>query len=340
MTNESYTMIRFINENTINAKYDLVDEAAQSTLSNAVLDNMLKLTVGKYSKIDFSEISKSKGNFKQCSFYRNLTECIATLDKINKVTGKLELIGTVKTALSNIETFRPQFEAGFRHNDSLTIMMYNSICYAVMEIVTYLLVASLSFTKKLDGQDYVVNVKELDKKTVPLVSAVQSFNNSCSNGNIIKFFKTSQEELNECVGNLNEESIGEWLLHKGLDKLSDFYNNHDRGIKTTAKVVGIGIGVVVLLALLIPAIREIIYWIYRCRHTIAESARAQAEFLKCNVSVLEASGADEKVIAKQKAAIDRFENIANKIGIDSDKANRDTKIDIDADKIDASAIVF
>lgn len=349
MTNETYTLIRFINENTVNAKYDILDEAAQANLSNAVLDNMLKLTIGKYSKIDFSEISRSKGNFKQCSFYKNLTECIATLDKINKVTGKLELIDTVKTTLTNIETFRPQFENGFKHNDALTVMMYNSICYAIMEITTYLLATSLSFTKKLDGQEYSVNIKELDKKTVPLISAVQSFNNACSNGNILKFFNLSKEELNESVSMLNESNVLEWILGTGSnmlkkskvhEKILDFISDHDRGIKKTATIGFVGILVIVLLSLFIPTIREIIYWIYRCRHTISESARVQAEFLKCNIAVLESSGADEKIIAKQKAAVERFEYLANKIGIDSDKANRDTKIDIDADKIDASAIVF
>ena len=50
---EQFKLISFINENSINKNHNTLNESVQTGLSDAILDKMFELTVGKYSKIDF-----------------------------------------------------------------------------------------------------------------------------------------------------------------------------------------------------------------------------------------------------------------------------------------------
>ena len=103
-------IIRFLNENAMNINHNVLNESVQSNLSDAVLGKMFELTVGKYSKIDFSDIERSRGDITKIKYYANLRECIDILLDIHTVSNKIPGILAVSVALSNMLNLKKAFE--------------------------------------------------------------------------------------------------------------------------------------------------------------------------------------------------------------------------------------
>ena len=97
---------------------------------------------------------------------------------------------------------------------------------------------------------------------------------------------------------------------------------------------------IVLASNIVPFVREIIYWIFRTKAKISNAADLQAEFLQLNIEILKENDGNEKIIAKQEKWLKRFQNIAKAFALESDKAQKDAKKDMDSDKVDVSAIVI
>ena len=94
-------LLEVINENATTSFYT-TNEAVQVEVAEKVLDKIFSISIGKYNKINFSDIEKCRGDIKKVKFYKNLVECINTLKEINDVTHNIPDIIVIERALNNM----------------------------------------------------------------------------------------------------------------------------------------------------------------------------------------------------------------------------------------------
>jgi hypothetical protein len=324
-------MVSFINENAIGA-INVLDEGTEIKISDKVLEKMLALTIGKYNKIDFSQIEKSKGDVTKVKFYPNLNECINTLCEIHESTGQLPNALVLRTTLDNLVKNKSAFEVSFKVRNNCGIMIYNTITYALIEATSYVLASSIDFVK--GDIDDEVDAVVINADTA-LIKNLVKFNKCVADGSMNKFISKNQE-----VATMHEgiADVVASTTNSVLPQVGEFLSNH-KGVAIASAIV---IGLLILGVGIIPLIRELVYQIYKLRHNISQAAELQAYFLECNIRVLKDKNDpnNDKVIAKQTKSMNMFRSIANKFALDTDKAERDAKAEIVHDKVDVSGIII
>ena len=333
-------IIRFLNENAMNTYHNVLDESAQNVLSDAVLGKMFELTVGKYSKIDFSDIERSRGDITKIKYYANLRECIDILLDIHTTTDKIPGVLAVSTALSNMLNLKKAFEHAFRIKNNVAVIIYNTVMYSIMEATSYLIATSVDFVKSDSDTEFTVNLYT-DSKQHMLIDQLVKFNKTVDDGSLIKFIKETE---NVTPDSLHEASVVGTLLDKGLEKAIEKVGSiaSNKNVRKGAIIAASSAAVIWLACNIVPFIREMIYWIYKTRQKISDAAELQAEFLNTNIEILRSQNSDDnqKIISRQEKHIKRFKAIAKVFSIESDKAQRDAKKEISDDKVDVSNIVI
>lgn len=323
-------LLETINEHSKNPFYTM-NESMQHEIAEKVLDKIFILTVGKYNKINFSEIERSRGDLTKIKFYKNFKECVDTLNEINRVTNKLNEMQIINSTINNIIKLKPEFEKGFRIQNNYAIMIYNLVSYSLIESVSYVIATSINFVN--DNNVIITNNSENNL----LIDSLSRFNKLAEDGTIYKFIDKVEKEV------MNESFIGDFA--KGV------INNMDSKLSRTAKsnssiarniVIGAGVTVAFLFMIrsIIPIIRNTAYCVYNFKHKISESAQIQAEMLEMNIKILEEKGEDPKIIVRQQKWVDRFKRLAEKFSLDYDKSSRDAKMQIKQDKVDVDSILI
>lgn len=318
---QSFKHQTFIRENAENVVVDIMNEGSQVAVADAVLDKMFQLTISKYNKLNFNDVEMSRGDITKFRYYKDLNSCIEQLIDIHNKTNKLPEIVTIYTALNNIKDMKNVFTYNFRIKNNCAVMIYNTMVYIIMEAVSYTLASSIYFVN--ENNEYVMYINET--KNDALVNILTKFNVMVTDGSVMKFM----DKVNE-VNTMTEAS-----LYDVGKIVKDFVVNNKKSIATTAIVAS-----VLMVAInIIPLLREAVYWLYKIRHTISESARIQSEFFKLNIERLSNEDGTEKIISKQEKYVKFFDKIAKTFAIDDDKATRDSKHEIGTEKINVSHIV-
>lgn len=311
-----YDLLNVINENVTTSFYT-TNESVQIEVAEKVLDKIFSISIGKYNKVNFSEIERSRGDITKIKFYKNLTECISTLKEIDAVTHKLNDIYIVEKSLNNLISLKPDFEKSFRIKNNCGIMIFNLIAYSIMEATSYIIASSINFVK-----DQEIIISNVDSNKI-LIDSLIRFNELAENGTIYKFISESEKEiLNESIASTITSFMGNGLVRKA---------------------VGVGVlsvAFILILKSIVPLVRNTIYYIYKIRHTISETAEIQANMLELNICILKNNNADPVIIAKQEKWVERFKKYADKFALDSEKSKRDSDIDIKSDKIDIDSLVI
>ena len=305
-----------INENITTSFYTM-DEAIQSEIAEKVLDKVFSATINKYNKVNFFDIEKTRGDISKLKYYKNLIECVNTLKEIDAVTHKLPAIGTIEKAINNLIKLKPEFEKSFRVQNNCGIMIYNLITYSIMESVSYLIATSINFTSETE---IIISNTDSDKL---LVSSLDKFNVLSEDGTIYKF-------VNEVEKEIMNESIGTTLANF-IKKVP---------VKKMVGITLVSIAILGLLKSIVPLVQNTVYYIYKVRHKLSETAQVQADMLELNISILKEDGKDPKIIAEQEKWVERFKKYAEKFALDSDKAKRDSDMDIKNDKVDINSLVI
>ena len=207
-----------------------------------------------------------------------------------------------------------------------------------MEATSYLIATSVDFVKSDSDTEFTVNIYT-DSKQHLLIDQLAKFNKTIDDGTMIKFIKESE---NAELDSLQESTISELLVDKGLGAAMNFIKGHKKQIGKAAIGIGATAGIIWIACNIIPFIRELIYWIYKTRQKISDAAELQAEFLETNIEILKKNPNEktQKIISRQERHIKIFRTIARKFSLESDKAQRDAKKEISDDKVDVSNIVI
>ena len=302
MNNDFVTSLLLENCTTFKERNEIraLTESQQAKVSNVVLSNLYKSIIEK-GHIDFESITSSRGRISKYEGLENMLASLQIVDEIaNKSTVRVNEVKIIQDAITNIEGCSDLFEKGFKFNKEFVIMTYSSLVLACVEGTSGVLSSYMDFIKRPDQ----IQFKILDGKGKPhqkLISILENFNNSMKSGEFRRTISyVLESEGNNFVGLTATAAIGKSLVFLGG------------------------------LAMIIPAIREIIFMFYYSRMRVSEYLLQQAMFVKThrvNVELNSAIPARKKqeIIKKQEKMIADLTKISEKIKVDyavsSNKAN-------------------
>ena len=284
-----------------------VNEADQNAVMTSLANKLYQHIVDKVDDIDFGTIPLSKGDVTKIDNYDQLTDCINIIAEIlQQYNQNTESIETIATALQNIIDRTDMFTKAYKLNIEMPIIIYNTMVLSVVSSVSYMISACIEFIKAGDNQGFQIALdKAALSKTMNnvLFKDLERFNKICGSG---EFDKAMNYVINQ-----NTKNLTGW----------DMYN-----IGSVAMILGI-------LLLIIPLIRELIFFFYYSRCKVADYFEAQASLLTMNAYNIENNltrGDKEKkeIANKQKKIADKFKKIAEAIKIKNKTGEAKSQNDI------------
>ena len=283
-----------------------VNEADQNAVMTSLANKLYQHIVDKVDDIDFGTIPLSKGDVTKIDNYEQLTDCINIIAEIlqqyHQDTNSIE---TVATALQNIIDRTDMFTKAYKLNVEMPIIIYNTMVLSVVSSVSFMISACIEFIKSGDEGFQISLDKAALSKTMNnvLFKDLAKFNKTCSSG---EFDKAMEYVINQNTKNFTGMAM---------------YN-----LSSIAVFLGI-------LLLIIPIIRELIFFFYYSRCKVSDYFEAQASLLTMNAYNIESNltkgDKDKKEIAnKQKKIAEKFKKLANAIKIKNKVGETNSQKDI------------
>lgn len=283
-----------------------VNEADQNAVMTSLANKLYQHIVDKVDDIDFGTIPLSKGDVTKIDNYEQLTDCINIIAEIlqqyHQDTNSIE---TVATALQNIIDRTDMFTKAYKLNVEMPIIIYNTMVLSVVSSVSFMISACIEFIKSGDEGFQISLDKVALSKTMNnvLFKDLAKFNKICSSG---EFDKAMEYVINQNTKNFTGMAM---------------YN-----LSSIAVFLGI-------LLLIIPIIRELIFFFYYSRCKVSDYFEAQASLLTMNAYNIESNltkgDKDKKEIAnKQKKIAEKFKKLANTIKVKNKVGEANSQKDI------------
>ena len=296
-------------------KFDMMDKETYLSITHIneseqreVVANMVRKVYDSMSKykdgLDVGIISASKGDLDKIPGFEVTLECIAACTKIAD-DYKLEktAVNIANEAISKLRSLERDFNKAYQVGAQVICDIYETTTFAVIaatsviasEMMRYMATPQVGTVEKkgflnnyqATNTIYAVKVGGDSNKGLPsqfLFVYLNKFNDGCRSGNM----KTLIEKL------IKVEA-------KGITGVIEF-----------TLMVGVVIG---LLALLVPAMREIIFFFYFLRTKISDFFTLQSEMLNINAAKLDNRG-DKKIAADQRKWADKFRRISDAVEVD------------------------
>ena len=273
-----------------------VNEVDQGTVMTSLSNKLYKHIVDKVDDIDFGTIPDSRGDITKIDNYDNLVDCINIISEIlQQYHQPTDTVEIVSMALQNMIDRRDLFERAYKLNVEMPIIIYNTITLSIISSVSFLISACIEFIKLPDDQGFEIAVDRtavIKARDNILFQDLAKFNRMCDKG-----------EFDKAMDYIMKQNA------------NNFFGN----IAFTASSAVIAVGIILLL---IPVIRELIFFFYYARTKISDYFDAQATLLTMNAYNIENNlSRDEKsrkeIATKQKKIADIFKKISNKIKIDA-----------------------
>jgi len=288
-----------------------INENDQNTALISITNKLYEKIVDKVDDIDFGEIPNTKGDITKLTQYSQLQE---TIDLIKNLLIEYKQdtkpADTILTAIENIRSRKSLFETAYKTNTELPMIMYNTLVLSIISSISYLISTSISYVKDPSDESFMI---VMDKVAVRksssslLYSNLEKFNSTCKNGS---FDKAMDHIIKSSADNLMGVMVGFQVMQ--------------------------ATSLIVIALLLIPMLKELIYFFYYSRVRISDYFDAQADLLQMNIYNLERSKTKqakdiEKITKKQIKLVSIFRKIANTVQIDMDKSENSATKEIVSD---------
>lgn len=288
-----------------------VNEADQNAVMTSLSNKLYQHIVDKVDDIDFGTIPTSNGDITKIDNYDKLVDCINIItDILNNYRQPVDnTIGVVNIALQNLIDRRDMFTKAYKLNVEMPIIIYNTIALSIVSSVSFMISSCIEFIKLPSDEGFEIAI---DKAAVSRTSQnllfidLAKFNKMCGSGE--------------------------------FDKAMDFViaNTVSKGftggpmLAFNASSIAVSLGLVLLI---IPVIRELIFFFYYSRTRVADYFDSQASLLQMNAYNIENSLSREpktrkEIAGKQRKVADVFKKISNAIKIDSRAADQKSQKDI------------
>jgi hypothetical protein len=277
-----------------NYLYAALESDQSYNITNTLITNLYKSALNK-EHVNFEDIPESKGDITKYSGYKSMADSLVLLREIaQKSNIKIEEIEIIQQAITNLTLYKDLLFKGFQLNKDFIILQYNVLVYACVEGVSTLISSYVDFIKRPDKIDFTV-IKNAKTNGWLCIDNLQKFNMCVKNGDFSKM-------LNTIINSGKESFLASSLLIPAL--------------------------VISGLMIIVPVIREIIFYFYYSRMALSEYLKQQSAFLEINKVSIQSSNlsASKKgeILRKQNESINKLMKLSDKIKID--KATTDNKV--------------
>jgi hypothetical protein len=274
-----------------------VNEADQNVVMTSLSNKLYQHIVDKVDDIDFGTIPLSKGDITKIDNYENLTDCINIITEVlQNYHQDTKPVETITIALQNMIDRTELFTKAYKLNVEMPMIIYNTIALAIVSSVSLMITSCIEFIKLPGDQGFDI---ALDKaaaaktKDNVLFKDLDKFNRMCSNGDFDKAM--------------------DYVMKMNASQFSGM------GFAFGASSVVVMLG---LILLIIPVIRELIFFFYYSRTKVSDYFDAQASLLTINAYNIEHSlTSDEKdrkeIANKQKSIAEKFKKISNALKVNT-----------------------
>ena len=273
-----------------------VNEADQNVVMSSLSSKLYEHIKEHVEDVDFGTIPLSKGDITKIDNYEELVDCVNIITQIlQQYNQNTESIETVSIAIQNMIDRTEMFEKAYRLNIEMPIITYNTIVLAIVSSVSYMISSCIEFVKMADDRGFDIaidKVAAVKTKECVLFKDLARFNSACAKGEFDK-------AMNYVMGVNTKNFVG----FTGL------------GAASAAAALG-------CLLLIVPIIRELIFFFYYSRTRVSNYFDAQAALLTMNAYNIENNLSREdktrKEIAKKQMKIaDKFKKIANAVKVNT-----------------------
>lgn len=288
-----------------------INEADRAAVLTSLTSKLYDNIVDKVDDIDFGSIETSKGDITKIENYERLLECIELMRSIVKEYHQdTDCIDVVADAVTNIRSRTKLWEKCYQMNLELPIITYQTMTMACVSSISLLIATSIEFIKNTDGSTYAIALDRVafNKTSHNLLYVnLKKFNQACKSGQI-------DAMIDHCIKMNAKQFAG-----------------------TVASMVGTGAAIVLLLKMLVPTLRELVFFFYHAGQSVSDYFAIQADLLEVNANNLmyKSNIPDEKkeqIYNKQTGIANKFRSVSNAFQVKMNKAGTSSARDIESQK--------
>jgi hypothetical protein len=273
----------FLERNTIYA----LSENDQAMVNTSLINKLYNVTLQK-AHVDFEDIPNSKGDISKYSGYKSILETLDIIKGLAKSSNvKINEVDIIEDAVNNIVVHRDLFFKGFKLEKDFVILLYNSLVAACVEATSLLISSYIDFIKRPDKVEFNLIKLSMGPNALTLDN-LASFNASVKSGDFSKV-------LNYVITTGKQNFLGPDII--------------------AALVIG-------GLVLIIPILRELIFYFYYTRMKLSDYMKQQSMLLELNKNMIQSNTAltpnqKKEILTKQIDRINFLNNISDKIKVDN-----------------------
>ena len=316
----SYTVYdRFLNSiidksNVDNNRiFSQLEESSKVEISDKLISELYKLAVDKSNSVDLGGLRDSKKAITRLKHYKTLSKSLELVTKLNPNNDKVKI---VNDTIQLLKSYTKEFCLCFMQDRKIGIVVYNNLVLSVISGVSFLLNTSVDYlrTPNLSMDNANAFKLKYDRQDLILFTNMKKMVESANKGELKKFFN----------GILSKDNFIGSITAAGI---------------TISGGVLLGAGILAACILIIPAIRELVYFFYDFRMNVSEYFRMQAQFLETNIDELSNSSIKNKseIIKKEEKRIATLNKIANKFEVNFNtadgKARKELSKKVDSEKL-------
>ena len=312
----------------------------QNQLLVALTSKLYEKIQEKYEKIDFSTISRSRGDITKIDKFQSLQECIEIIHRL-VVEYKEDTypVDVVSSAIHNIQSRTNVFKKAFVIGSPVLTMTYNTICIAIVESVSFLIATCIEYVKVPGNESFKMALNSVaysrTRENV-LFESLTAFNEGCKMGEFDEAAKLCLERTRiqkEAAEKVDVKYDNPFLTPEEIESDGTEVVVHDTDERVHSEGVVSNISFVVSRAMmfimkaLIPLIRNIVYWRYSKRQAKADYYEAQAELIQMNAYQLMYNDTIDierrkMIYDKQMKIVEKYRARANRYAIDNTVATK------------------
>jgi len=319
-------------------------EAGDDKVLMALTSKLYEKILEKYEKIDFSSISRSRGDITKIEKYDSLVECIEIIQKLVKQYNEdTRPIDVISSAMENIRSRTANFKKGFTFGSPIVIMTYNTIVTAIVESVSFMIATCVEYIKVPGNETFQMALDTVaynNTRQNLLFESLATFNEGCATGefdkamdNCLNQSKVKREAAEGEVEVKNdspflvpegEEDQPTVVIHDVKEKKEEDKDGDSKLIESLLSDDGVALyeedmsfwGAVTYVAsrgfffiakFLIPALRNIVYYFYARRQAKSDYYADMAQLVQMNMYELQQNSTID--VEKKKKILEKQDKI-------------------------------
>ena len=288
-----------------------INEADRAAVLTSLTSKLYDNIVDKVDDIDFGSIATSRGDITKIENYERLLDCIELMRSIvEEYNQSTEPIDVVSDAITNVRNRTRLWTKCYAMNLEMPIILYQSIVMACVSSISLLISTSIEFIKNTDDGTYTAALDKVayNKTSVNLLyTNLKKFNQACKS-------KQIDDAVEQVIAMNAKQFTG--------------------GITT---LLGGGAAMIAIISLIVPMLRELIFFFYNAKQSVSDFFAVQADLLEVNANNVQYKSEipDEKklkIANRQTKIAGKFRGISNAFAIKMKKAQKDADDSITREK--------